>query len=353
MRSRTSRYRLYFIAVGFALFLAVSLIAGLKLGYLEISWQQLLACLADFPTSWQSNEPLDDTILNLRMPRVVLAAAVGMGLAVCGVVMQAILANPLADPYILGVSSGASLGAAVAIFFGAGALFGAQSIGIFAAAGAFFISLLVLLLVSAGKGNMSTRLLLAGMAFHAVCSSITSFIVFVGGNREGMQSFSFWLLGNVANTKWENVSVLLMIVVLLSMFFLTQSRRLNLLLLGEEDAVVLGLDAKHWRLVLLAVEALLDRFHCLQCEDCWLRGAHCAAYKPCIFWGRSLGHVADVRAFGRHRRCLGGYSGTHAFYRRGSTVRRYACIAGGTVFPLFGSSSFLWIWERVSPWKFV
>lgn len=260
MRSRTSRYRLYFIAVGFALFLAVSLIAGLKLGYLEISWQQLLACLADFPTSWQSNEPLDDTILNLRMPRVVLAAAVGMGLAVCGVVMQAILANPLADPYILGVSSGASLGAAVAIFFGAGALFGAQSIGIFAAAGAFFISLLVLLLVSAGKGNMSTRLLLAGMAFHAVCSSITSFIVFVGGNREGMQSFSFWLLGNVANTKWENVSVLLVIVVLLSIFFLTQSRRLNLLLLGEEDAVVLGLDAKHWRLVLLAVEALLIGF---------------------------------------------------------------------------------------------
>ena len=122
MRRRKSRYRLYFIAVSLTLFLVASIVAGLKLGYLEISWQELLACLTDFPASWQSNEPLDDTILNLRMPRVVLAAAVGMGLAVCGVVMQAILANPLADPYILGVSSGASLGAAVAIFFDAGAL---------------------------------------------------------------------------------------------------------------------------------------------------------------------------------------------------------------------------------------
>lgn len=260
MRRRKSRYRLYFIAAALALVLVASLVAGLKLGYLDISWRELLSRLEDFPAAWHSNEPLDDTIFNLRMPRVVLAATVGMGLAVCGVVMQAILANPLADPYILGVSSGASLGAAVAIFLGAGAFFGAQSIGVFAAGGAFLVSLLVLLMVSSGKRNVSTRLLLAGMAFHAVCSSVTSFLVFIGGNKEGMQSFSFWLLGNVANTKWENIIPLLVLVALLSMFFLAQSRRLNLLLLGEEDAVVLGLDARHWRLVLLATEALLIGF---------------------------------------------------------------------------------------------
>ena len=260
MRRRKSRYRLYFIAAALALVLVASLVAGLKLGYLDISWRELLSRLEDFPAAWHSNEPLDDTIFNLRMPRVVLAATVGMGLAVCGVVMQAILANPLADPYILGVSSGASLGAAVAIFLGAGAFFGAQSIGVFAAGGAFLVSLLVLLMVSSGKRNVSTRLLLAGMAFHAVCSSVTSFLVFIGGSKEGMQSFSFWLLGNVANTKWENIIPLLVLVALLSMFFLAQSRRLNLLLLGEEDAVVLGLDARHWRLVLLATEALLIGF---------------------------------------------------------------------------------------------
>ena len=114
----------------------------------------------------------------IRLPRLILAVAVGMGLSVCGVVMQAIVKNPLADPYILGVSSGASLGATVAIMLGVGTFSGLASIGICAFAGAFGISLLVLLLSNIGGRSNSIKLLLAGMALSSVCSAFSSFVVY-------------------------------------------------------------------------------------------------------------------------------------------------------------------------------
>ena len=95
--------------------------------------------------------PLHDIIIYIRLPRLILAVAVGMGLAVCGVVMQAIVKNPLADPYILGVSSGASLGATVAIMLGIGSFLGSNFVGVMGCAGAFGISLLVMLVANIGK----------------------------------------------------------------------------------------------------------------------------------------------------------------------------------------------------------
>lgn len=101
---------------------------------------------------------MSDIVWFIRLPRILLATAVGMGLAVAGVVMQAIVKNPIADPYILGISSGASLGATVAIFLGVGAVFGSNSIGICAFIGAFLISVLVQITANIGGRANSVRL---------------------------------------------------------------------------------------------------------------------------------------------------------------------------------------------------
>ena len=110
-----------------------------------------------------------DIVWLLRLPRLVLAAAVGCGLACCGVIMQAIVKNPLADPYILGISSGASLGATAAILLGIGMTLGENFVGIAAFIGAFCISLAVLFISNLGGRSNSMKLLLAGMALSAVC----------------------------------------------------------------------------------------------------------------------------------------------------------------------------------------
>ena len=124
----------------------------------------------------------------LRLPRLILAAGIGGGLAVCGVVMQAVVKNPLADPYVLGISSGASLGATLAIMAGVGAALGENSIGVMAFLGAFGVSILVVTLANVGGRASSVKLLLAGMAVSSVCGAFSNFIVYTAHDREGMQT---------------------------------------------------------------------------------------------------------------------------------------------------------------------
>ena len=183
-----------------------------------------------------------------------------MGLSVCGVVMQAIVKNPLADPYILGVSSGASLGATVAIMLGVGAFLGAGSIGICAFAGAFGISLLVLLLSNIGGRSNSIKLLLAGMALSSVCSAFSSFVVYFANDKEGMQTLTYWLMGSLAGAKWQNLFFLFPIVLVSVLFFWTQYRSLNLMLLGDEVSITLGTDLHRRRQGYLLLTSLVIGF---------------------------------------------------------------------------------------------
>lgn len=204
--------------------------------------------------------PLHDIVIYIRLPRLILAVAVGMGLAVCGVVMQAIVKNPLADPYILGVSSGASLGATMAVMLGIGSALGSNFIGVMGCAGAFGISLMVLLLANIGSRSNSVKLLLAGMALSSVCSAFSSFIVYFAHDKEGMMTISYWLMGSLAGAKWENITVVLPLVTLCVLFFTTQSRILNLMLLGDEVSITLGTDLHHYRNFYLLVASLMIGF---------------------------------------------------------------------------------------------
>ncbi len=204
--------------------------------------------------------PLHDIVIYIRLPRLILAVAVGMGLAVCGVVMQAIVKNPLADPYILGVSSGASLGATVAIMLGVGSFLGSNFVGIMGCAGAFGISLLVMLVANIGSPSNSVKLLLAGMALSSVCSAFSSFVVFFAHDREGMMSITYWLMGSLAGANWGNIAVILPLVIGCVLFFITQYRVLNLMLLGDEVSITLGTDLHKYRNFYLLVTSLMIGF---------------------------------------------------------------------------------------------
>lgn len=207
-----------------------------------------------------SKGAVHDIVWFVRFPRIILAVTVGIGLSVSGVIMQAIVKNPLADPYILGISSGASLGATLAIMLGVGVFFGSNYVGICAFIGAFAISILVLTLANVkGRAN-SIKLLLSGMALSSVCSAFSSFIIFIANNREGMQSITYWLMGSLAGAKWQNIRIILPIVILATLFFITQYRILNLMLLGDDVSITLGTDLHKYRQFYLIIISVVIGF---------------------------------------------------------------------------------------------
>ena len=242
-----------------ALFWALS-IGSVKLP-LNVIYQSVIEQLAsDKPIDASGHSPVHDIVWLLRLPRLVLAAFVGMGLSVCGVIMQAVVKNPLADPYILGISSGASLGATAAILLGIGVSLGENFIGIAAFIGAFAISIGVLFISNLGGRSNSIKLLLAGMALSAVCGAFSSFIVYFANNKEGMQTIAYWMMGSFAGAKWDTLFVVAPIVLVSVLFFWSQSRMLNLMLLGDESALTLGTDLHIYRQVYLLVSALIVGF---------------------------------------------------------------------------------------------
>ena len=254
--------------IGFAAFLlllavllVLSLFWALSIGTVKLPLEEIYAAVLDQFTSGLPIEgPVHDIVWLLRLPRLVLAALVGAGLASCGVIMQAIVKNPLADPYILGISSGASLGATSAILLGVGAALGPNFVGIAAFIGAFVISLAVLFISNLGGRSNSMKLLLAGMALSAVCGAFSSFIVYFANNKEGMQTIAYWMMGSLAGAQWGELAVIAPIIMASILFFWTQSRVLNLMLLGDESAITMGTDLHAYRQWYLLISSLIVGF---------------------------------------------------------------------------------------------
>lgn len=201
-----------------------------------------------------------DVVWLIRVPRVLLGVAVGMGLSVCGVVMQAIVKNPLADPYVLGISSGASLGATTAILFGFGVMFGTNSVGVMAFLGAMLTSFGVLFIANIGGRANAGKLILAGMAISAVCSAFSSFILYIANDKNGMAEVTYWTMGSLGGAKWEQVSVILPVILAGTLFFWTQFRSLNLMLLGDEVSITLGTNLHKVRTVYMILASLMVGF---------------------------------------------------------------------------------------------
>lgn len=240
-----------FLSIGFAV----------TMGSVDISikevYKVILYKLFNIGDSSIGSGAVADVVWLIRMPRIVLAIAVGAGLSVVGIIMQAIVKNPLADPYILGVSSGASLGATLAVVLGIGSVFGSNSLGIMGFIGAFGVSILVLMISNIGGRSNSIKLLLSGMALSSVCSSFSSFLVYISDDSQKLKTITFWLMGSLAGAKWNEIAFILPIIILGIIFFTTQYRILNLMLLGDEVSITLGTDLHKFRIIYLLITSLI------------------------------------------------------------------------------------------------
>ena len=212
------------------------------------------------PEEWGPGVPIHDVVWLIRLPRLILAVGVGIGLSISGVVMQAIVKNPLADPYVLGISSGASLGATVAVMLGVGLTWKINSVGILAFAGAFLVSMGVIALANVGGRANSVKLLLSGAALSAVCGALSNFIIYVAHDDNSASKIISWNMGSLAAANWKDNMLILIVVLSGTLFFLTQYRTLNLMLLGDESAITLGTDLHRWRTVYLVISSLMVGF---------------------------------------------------------------------------------------------
>ncbi len=193
-------------------------------------------------------------VWDLRLPRTLLACLCGAGLAVCGVILQSLLRNPLADPFVLGISSGASTGAVSIVVLG----IGAGSIGL--AGGAFLGALgafaLVLILAHAAGGT-TDRVLLAGVAATQLFSALTSFIVYLAADAEQTRGVLFWLLGSLATASWSDVLASVVLVVGGLVVCLLNASALDAFTFGQDAAASLGVSVGRTRILLLVVTALI------------------------------------------------------------------------------------------------
>ncbi|NGP44654.1 iron ABC transporter permease [Bacillaceae bacterium SIJ1] len=244
----------------------ISAVYSVSIGQVSIPFRQSMEIVLHTLTNgWLGSMDLveSDSFMNIiaqiRMPRVIFALLIGMGLTLCGVVMQAVVQNPLADPYILGISSGASLGATFAILVGIGSGTFLSHIGIAsgAFAGAIITSIAVLVLSSIGGKATSVKLVLSGVVIGALCGSFSSLIIFFANDAEGIKSVTFWSMGSLASAAWSKVPIMTVVILLGCFLFLFQYRVLNTMLLGDESAITLGINLSTFRKLYMIGAALI------------------------------------------------------------------------------------------------
>ncbi|MCZ4515974.1 iron chelate uptake ABC transporter family permease subunit [Streptomyces sp. ActVer] len=243
------------IAAGVALLLG-SVAVAITIGPADIRVGDVWSVVASH-LGWGSSEltPIRDGIVwELRLPRTLLAAVCGAGLAVCGAVMQSLLRNPLADPFVLGVSSGASTGAVIVVVLGVGGGLVSVSAGAFLGA---VLSFGLVLLLSHTLGGATDRVVLSGVAAMQLFSALTSFVVMTAADAETTRGVLFWLLGSLSGVGWTDVWVCFAVLAVTLLVCLGYARTLDAFAFGQDAAATLGVSVARTRLVLLCATALL------------------------------------------------------------------------------------------------
>jgi len=224
-----------------------------KFGTVIITWAQLKNTVFGSAASDQTNIIL----LQVRLPRLLLAALTGATLSLTGAVFQALLRNPLADPYILGISGGSALGAVIAMGFGLHLLLiGFQIVPIFSICGALLTILFVYNFSRIGNYLPTQTMLLAGISLQAMLSALILFLQTLLDPLQLMQVFT-WLMGNIPTPEYRNLLWISLYVVLAIGVILPQARHLNALTLGELDAQIVGIDVERLKKILFFACSLL------------------------------------------------------------------------------------------------
>lgn len=206
----------------------------------------------------QTWETVDQNIvLGLRLPRVCLGMVVGASLAVCGVTMQALVRNKLADPFILGVSNGAAAFATLGMLFGVFSFLGTYSLSISAFIGSA-ITIILVYSISRVRGRINiTQLLLSGVVISMIMDGITSIIKLSAPNALGLHNAEFWMSGSLAGAKWAYLTLPLAVLAVCMTVLMINYRGLNLLLLGDESAGALGVNVRRLQKLLVLVASLM------------------------------------------------------------------------------------------------
>ena len=318
-----------------ALGLLVLAVIGLALttGASGLTHQQVWAVLSGAVTQG----PAADIVLRVRLPRVQLGLCVGAALAVAGVLFQALLRNPLADPFVLGVSGGATLGGMLVLSLGGLVGLGSQMVPPAAFAGALLTTVL-LYAVAGGQGRLSpTTLLLTGVVFNAFASAAIVFIASLSGLTEGASLF-LWLIGSLSALRGDITGLVALFLVLGLVCSWPFARGLNLLALGEESASQLGVDVERQKRVLLVATSLMV-------------GAAVAAAGLIGFVGLIIPHLLRLLLGPDHRLLIPAAAlGGAAFLVACDTLAR--SLPGGRELPvgaitaLAGGPLFLWLLRR-------
>lgn len=313
--------------------LVAAVMLGLAVGSVSVPTSEVLKALLRQPV-----EPQHQTIvMQSRAPRVLLGAVVGSGLGVVGMTLQALVRNPLADPYLLGVSSGASVGAVAVILSGV-AIFGFASVSVAAFAGSLGALAVVYLLSRAGGQITTTRLVLAGVAVAYVLSAVTSLMLIMARTGDQARQVLTWLLGGLGGASWASLWLPMGVVLAGLAVLLAQSRTLNVLLAGDEAAITMGVDANRFRARMFVLTSLVT-------------GVLVAVSGPIGFVGLILPHAMRLVVGSDHRRALPAtaLAGASFLVLADVAARTLAApqeIPVGVLTALCGGPFFLWLIRR-------
>ena len=351
----TERLRFWLLLGGLITLLLISVTLGVSLGSVDIPigvvwWiaaSETINVFSDI-TSFELNRWADieenwtraqfNIIWLIRFPRVLMGFFVGAGLAVVGATMQALVRNPLADPYILGISSGASVGAVTVLAFGAFAFAGIYAISVGAFFGAILTFLTVFLLARSNGRLHPARLILAGVAVAYFFSGFTSFIILTSDNRELARTVLAWLLGSLAGTNWSELTLPAAALFFGSVYLVLQARGLNALIVGDETAATLGVDLARFRCSLFLVVSLVT-------------GVMVAVSGAIGFVGLMIPHIVRLMVGTDHRRVMpvSIFAGS-IFLILFDVVARIAFnpveLPVGVITSLLGGPFFLWLLHR-------
>lgn len=336
-----SHWRQAGVLVVLAGVLVVSMTAGVSLGSVTIPaghvWSNVAAVVTGGWIEPTGPPFVRGIVVQSRAPRVLLAVVVGAGLAVVGAALQAVVRNMLADPFLLGVSSGASVGAVTVIVSGAPAVFGLTT-PVAAFLGALGALLVVYTMSRSGGQITPTRLVLAGVAVAYVLSALTSFLLITTPRPHVAREVLAWLLGGLGRATWELLWLPAVAVAVGVTVLLTQARPLNLLLAGDEAATTMGVDVPRFRAAMFVLTSLVT-------------GVLVAVSGPIGFVGLIVPHAVRLVVGGDHRRLLPAAALTGASFLvwadiAARTVAEPIEVPVGVLTSLCGGPFFLWLLRR-------
>ncbi|MGB2532710.1 MAG: FecCD family ABC transporter permease [Porticoccaceae bacterium] len=239
--------------------LPVVALVSLSVGTVNFSFFQIIETVLLSMDGYSEPSQIQSIIMDIRLPRLILALLVGASLAILGAVMQGLFRNPLADPSLIGVSGGASVGASIVIVAAGGAMLsplaGLSMVALGAFIGGAITTLVVYRVATSSLGTSVTTMLLAGIAIGAIAGAFNSLLSYFSDNQM-LRQISIWQMGNLGGANWQKVSIMASVSLVIFSLLPSQARSLNALLLGESEARHLGIDVQRIKRQLIFLTAL-------------------------------------------------------------------------------------------------